>query len=102
MMIPSVATLSAGSPPELRAPDDQGLIEKPSLFEILQQSSYRLIYLNAQIVVALLQGTMRIPESRATGSAMKNANESDTSFNQATSCQARLAEGTRDFLVQSI
>src|SRR5438105_2168867 len=92
MMVPSIASLGACSPPKLRAPDNQCLVQKPALFQVAQQRSNRLVHLYAQVIVTLLQRTMRVPKSRSSGAPMKHADESDAPLYQATSRQTGLAE----------
>src|SRR3954452_16517731 len=66
---------------ELTAPDDEGVIEKAALFEVLQQGRYWLVTFTRQPSVVRANIVMTVP--RLTG-AVPDLDETDSPFEQST------------------
>ena len=56
-----LAGLGDRQPAELAAPDHQGLVEQPALFEVLQQAGDRLIGLAGELLVVALDVDVAVP-----------------------------------------
>src|SRR6185436_13197063 len=76
MVVPAVAALSAGRPSELRAPDDEGVVEQPAALQVLEQARDRLVDLRAHAGVVLLDRAVGVPAAGAAGRAVEELDES--------------------------
>src|SRR6185369_5436535 len=61
VVVAAVGPLRAGRPSELRAPDDERLVEHPAALEVLEKAGDRLIDLAAELRVAGLQAPVGVP-----------------------------------------
>src|SRR5262249_8059480 len=61
VVIPALAALRFGSPPELAAPNYEGRTEQSSLFQVLQQTCNRLVRARRHAKVILFNIVMRVP-----------------------------------------
>lgn len=84
MMIATIAALGTRRPAEFGREKNQGLVEKPSAFEVLQQRGDRLVDFQAVRTVVFLEPAVRIPSARPTGTVL-NLNEPRPAFDEAPS-----------------
>ena len=80
-----------GRAPEFRRPDDQGIVEHPARFQIVDQSRDRLIDVLRQPVIALHVG-VGVPVVVNGGAAVDQLDKADAAFGHSPRRQALPAE----------
>jgi len=61
IMIPAIASLRKGSPPELSRPENESIIQHASRLQILEQARDGLVHGTSVVAVILLQPSMSVP-----------------------------------------
>src|SRR5215212_7161976 len=92
MVIAAVLSLRNRRAPELAAPNDEGGIEQPARFQILQQSGDRFIRLAGHLGVGAGEIEVRLVPIIADVGAGINLDETDSALDQPPGQQALAAE----------
>ncbi len=101
MMVAAVA-LAPGRAAELRAPDDERLVQQAAPLEVLQQPGDRQIDLRRQLARGcVLMPRVRVPRAAA-AAAVEDLHEAHAALDQPPGRQAELAERLRGVVVQAV
>ena len=102
VVVAAVAALGTRRSAELRAPDDDRLVEQAAALQVVEQGRDRLIDLAAIARVIRFEPAVRVPGAGPAVGAVEDLHEPDAALDQPPGRQTELAERLGRRVVQAV